>query len=495
MPPEDVAYIRAKGVFSLPPLKFRDALMQSYFRHVHPFCPVLDASEFIPQYEQGRVSLLLLWSMYVAATSFIDEGLFSDESFPTRLALKRTAYQRAKASQHSLPLKRSLLNALYDADYEKDKITLIQSVFLLGFWYTGTDDRAGPWHWNGIAIALSQGMGLHRRLVFKNASSGAVQSFWRRLWWTIYCREAWLSLGHGRPMRIFLDDSDLPMPGLEDINILSAESSVDASQRYLPGELCVLFDIWLSYVKISRALGTILSANYPAKGSRVSNSDLEHSESEIRACYSLSLEGSRRSRLVAAHLYQFKLYFQAAIIVLYRPYLVELPFDLPAEATEAWRTFAGQKARAAASEAIGALNSMIAEDLVRYCHSITVLALVPPMQIHLLESTSSNPVRHQMGKHNLALCMLAMRELRKVYVSAEAIFSLFETAQDKIERRARLPETEQIVSVNAPDDEWSSVEVVATSAEGVATLAPGILSNWWAPFPNEQSYGTSTIMQ
>lgn len=105
-----------------------------------------------------------------------------------------------------------------------------------------------------------------------------------------------------------------------------------------------------------------------------------------------------------------------------------------------------------------------------------------------------------MGKHNLALCMLAMSELRKVYVSADAIFNLFEAAQEKIDRRARLSETEEqreqtVSPVNAPQECWPSVEVVATSAEEVASLAPGILSNWWAPFPSEQSYVTSDITQ
>lgn len=69
METEDVDYLRSKGVFSLPPQHIREALIHSYFHHIHPFAPVLDATDFIPKYEKGRVSLLLLWSIFLAAAS------------------------------------------------------------------------------------------------------------------------------------------------------------------------------------------------------------------------------------------------------------------------------------------------------------------------------------------------------------------------------------------------------------------------------------------
>lgn len=67
--PEDVNYLRMKGAFTLPPARIRDELLRCYFHYVHPFAPILDASEFITEYEKGRRSLLLLWSMFIAAAS------------------------------------------------------------------------------------------------------------------------------------------------------------------------------------------------------------------------------------------------------------------------------------------------------------------------------------------------------------------------------------------------------------------------------------------
>jgi hypothetical protein len=71
--------------------------------------------------------------------------------------MKQSFYKRAKVSgfptkipyPRGLQAKRSAFKALYDADYEKDKIPLIQSVILLSFWLAEEDDREGSWQWHG----------------------------------------------------------------------------------------------------------------------------------------------------------------------------------------------------------------------------------------------------------------------------------------------------------------------------------------------------------
>ncbi|KAJ0333745.1 hypothetical protein COL922a_010571 [Colletotrichum nupharicola] len=235
--PEDVNYLRSKGAFTLPPARVREAMVRCYFHYVHPFAPILDANEFITEYEKGRKSLLLLWSMFIAAASFVDENLLTEDFYPSRRALKRGMYQRAKASQGTKP-------------------------------------------------------------------------FWRRLWWSLYSREVWLSLGLGRPMRIAFDDFDTPMPAACDADVLSPEVAGNLGRKYLPGELGFLFDIWLEFVGLSATLGNILSTNYRAKGVKPSRADIERSEGQIRAFQTRVPEATNQSRVVASHIYQFKLYFE-----------------------------------------------------------------------------------------------------------------------------------------------------------------------------------------
>ncbi|KAI8288927.1 Cutinase transcription factor 1 beta [Colletotrichum sp. SAR11_240] len=470
--PEDVNYLRSKGAFTLPPARVREAMIRCYFHYVHPFAPIVDANEFITEYEKGRKSLLLLWSMFIAAASFVDENLLTEDFYPSRRALKRGMYQRAKA--------------LYDADYEKDKVTLIQSLFLMGHWYTSTDDRAGPWHWNGIAISLSHTIGLHRLNMPCQQASQGTKPFWRRLWWSLYSREVWLSLGLGRPMRIAFDDFDTPMPAACDADVLSPEVAGNLGRKYLPGELGFLFDIWLEFVGLSATLGNILSTNYRAKGVKPSRADIERSESQIRAFQTRVPEATNQSRVVASHIYQFKLYFETSIIVLYRPFILDTPREIPAADQGNWRTFACQKTRTAASNASAAVNSMMAEDLIRLCHTITVIALVPPMQIHLFESTSSKQMARQMGRHNLALCMVAMDELRKSYISAEASYKLFETAINKVDNapphQEYQPSPAAPTASTTPDGTMNS-NTFADWPDGYGLGSANIISNIWSPLP------------
>jgi hypothetical protein len=65
--PEHVAYLRANGAFSLPPLHIQKALIRAYFHHVYPAAPILDTARFLSDFEQGTVSLLLLWAIFMAA--------------------------------------------------------------------------------------------------------------------------------------------------------------------------------------------------------------------------------------------------------------------------------------------------------------------------------------------------------------------------------------------------------------------------------------------
>lgn len=63
---------------------------------------------------------------------------------------------------------------------------------------------------------------------------------------------------------------------------------------------------------------------------------------------------------------------------------------------------------------------------------LSVLALLPVMQIHLFETASGRSMTREVGKHNLALCMVAMDELRKVYLAADAAYKLFDAAMQKL---------------------------------------------------------------
>ncbi len=70
--PEDLDYLRLKGAFSLPTPSVCDLLIRTYFHHVHPFFPIVEARSFLDTYEsaeRGNLSVHLLWSMFLAASN------------------------------------------------------------------------------------------------------------------------------------------------------------------------------------------------------------------------------------------------------------------------------------------------------------------------------------------------------------------------------------------------------------------------------------------
>lgn len=72
LPQEDLTYLHAKGIFSIPKPETCRALLLAYLRHVHPIMPVVDCKAISSLYAAGQPSgrnLLLLWSVLFAAMS------------------------------------------------------------------------------------------------------------------------------------------------------------------------------------------------------------------------------------------------------------------------------------------------------------------------------------------------------------------------------------------------------------------------------------------
>ena len=217
--------------------------------------------------------------------------------------------------------------ALYDADYEKEKIPLIQSVILLAFWYADCEDRDGSWHWIGIAISLCQTIGLHRNPLLGRPGlgrstpqrlqtpAGPEQSrLWGLIWWASYFRDTWLSFGMGRPTRIDLSDCDTPVPTAEDVRSLSAGVPHNLASKYLPDdENNALPQMWVSLLETTFALGSILNNHYRAKQPDRHSLTTIISEDQNRlrhCCKSFPSEEAHDSPVVLLHLYHLRVYYE-----------------------------------------------------------------------------------------------------------------------------------------------------------------------------------------
>ncbi|KAG5790026.1 hypothetical protein H9Q69_010920 [Fusarium xylarioides] len=149
--PLEIRILQRRGAFVLPPKALCDNLIETFFSWVHPIVPVINRTKFMSQYRDPRnpPSILLMQCILLAGARIsTNSQLKVDGSTSTAVA---AFYRRAKA--------------LYDADYERDRITLVQSMLLMGWYWAGPDDISkNMFYWSQSAITVAQNFGLHRSM-------------------------------------------------------------------------------------------------------------------------------------------------------------------------------------------------------------------------------------------------------------------------------------------------------------------------------------------
>lgn len=161
---------------------------------------------------------------------------------------------------------------------------LLQSSLLLGFWHSDIEEHTQPWYWTGIAISLGQILGLHRDPGMSNYNSSVSdrqRTLWRRLWWCCFFRDRWLGLTLGRPLRINLEDCDIPMPSVGDMLFDIGLPRGINSSSYFPGDMQKSAGYWIILIELSCQLGNIMAMNYRAARTKASLHEIELLEQQL----------------------------------------------------------------------------------------------------------------------------------------------------------------------------------------------------------------------
>jgi hypothetical protein len=141
-------YLKDEGAFTFPsPSNYLPAL-QAYFLWFHPCFPILDKVEIARLFSTGTLSPSLLQAMLFIGATYCDENTIHRMGFQDRGEAKYQLYNRAKI--------------LFEADWETDKVKMLQTVFLLSFWRAGMLFIKDVRYWLGIAVTLAQTSGFHR---------------------------------------------------------------------------------------------------------------------------------------------------------------------------------------------------------------------------------------------------------------------------------------------------------------------------------------------
>ncbi|KAH7142085.1 fungal-specific transcription factor domain-containing protein [Dactylonectria macrodidyma] len=186
----DREFLSDKGVFDLPPRQYGEVLLETYFKYVHPFGPVVRRVDFVRNYREGRCSLFVLYAMFAASVIFVSEDAVAGCGFDNCSTAQTTFFSKAKL--------------LHDFQYESDPLSMLQGSIILGVVILDqpTDKDFQYWFYNSTRLAVK--LDLHSICQRGNASSKF--GIYRRMWWVLYTRDVFHSFVNTRNLRLLRND-------------------------------------------------------------------------------------------------------------------------------------------------------------------------------------------------------------------------------------------------------------------------------------------------
>ncbi|KAN0122880.1 Fungal specific transcription factor domain containing protein [Hyaloscypha variabilis] len=372
-------YLTKEGAFTFPSSEICEVLLRAYFEWFHPCFPILDRYRFSVSYSSKSISALLLHSVLFVGATHCNENM----------------YNRAKD--------------LYDADYETDKITVSQALFLMSFWRAGPLLEKDTRHWLGAAISLAQTKGMHRS---SSTSTFVDAKLRKRIWWSLYIRDRQCSAALGLPTRIRDEDCDIEMLDPSDFE----EEDYVSLPNYLGVQKTEHILYAIEMARLARYLGKIVLREFSpvdapkkdAERARLKD-DLSIWESELSPEMSAS---ATANSLWASMLH---LAYNNLYILLYRSaYLAESDDQS-----------AGNVALHAACRNTRIIEDVLSQDLVQHSNVHVTTSLFNSLCIHTICLRRSQNTARKLAEYRAQLCLLGLRELQKTWDVTNWVLQLF----------------------------------------------------------------------
>ncbi|KAK4085111.1 transcriptional regulator family: Fungal Specific TF [Trichoderma aggressivum f. europaeum] len=434
---DEKTFLRSKGVYSFLSETASDSLIRAYFHNVHPIMPILEADKLLEYHRSKRLkeyNLILLWGLYTISSNYVPAEIYENEGFTSRKAFKAEMFARAVC--------------VYNNGGEKNNLILLQGALLLGFWNSDIEDHMQPWQWSGRAINLCHVLGLHRdidAIGYNTSISERQRSLFRRLWWTCFWRDRWLSVSLGRPLRINLDESDTPDPLVSDIAVDLEGIPESVTSAFFPRDLPRLAEYWIQLIQMTKLLGKTLMTCYQLRRPKPTINQIDTLEAELMRFNMPEHPDPMLSRLATFYYHHLQLHYQlvlvpvvlfslydwltdgsrAILITFYRPCSVEAPSDLPSYRQREWQQEMQGKAMSAASKTCNIVYALAQGNFFSFAGPMTPTLLVPAMQVYLLNCKFGDALSRRLGLNMLNMCMMILEELQKTYSVASVCRGIF----------------------------------------------------------------------
>lgn len=456
---DEINYLQEKGALTIPHDNLRNELIRCYAEVIHPFMPLLDLHDFVATLdcEDGskRMSLLLFQAVMFAGVASVDMRHLEIAGYSARRDARGDFFIRTRL--------------LYDFDLEEDRITLIQSLLMMTYWYETPDAQKDSHHWMGIAVSLAQATGLHRNAAYSTTIDPATQKLWKRIWWSMFMRDHLIALGMRKPTRIKATDFDVPMLVLDDFEIAAIpekSSCIPAGHRLLRdvNKQRQLALLCVEKAKLCVCINSVLSIQYSVVQSRGDTGSGQSAQStmvlhprragsataDVLACdkalrnwrdalpkearYEVSLckDVGTGDGYVFLNCSLLHMIYYAGLSALHRPQLASS--GIVSQAAEAAAIGLSRKAvHLAANEITNISNTLYDLDLVRLLPTSGITILLPATIIHFLETRTPDEAARRAGLQGFCRCMQIIARLREVYTAADYSIMFLDAAIRKAE--------------------------------------------------------------
>ncbi|KXT15164.1 hypothetical protein AC579_7936 [Pseudocercospora musae] len=482
--PEDIMYLGKKGALQIPSQQLRDELLRNYVEFVHPFMPLLNIHDLVSTIDRNNgsapVSLLLFQAIMFSAIATVDIRYLKAAGYATRRDARRAFFTKTRL--------------LYDFDIEIDRISLIQSLLLMTYWYETPDDQKDSHHWMGIAVSLSHTIGLHRNPEKSAAMDSNRKKLWKRIWWSTYMRDRLVALGMRRPTRIKNADFDVPMmdpSDFEDAVLPEGPSCIPADCKILrdrevqkqlaimcieKAKLCVCMSHVLSvqysvlnnnHGVLSEEGSTKTTVHLVARARDPETTEVQTCDRELQqwrdelpeeAKYVIpnwhDVDSGKESMVLNRSL--LHMIYYATLSALHRPQVLPSTAMPPRPQVSEQLDHSRKAVRLAASEITSIAYRLFNLDMVRFLPTTGITTLLPAIIIHLLDIKAPDEGTRRGSLQGFCQCMQVMGKLRDIYAAADYSTAFLEAAIRKAE-----------IVLPQKTDEVKEPRNVITSAQGL----------------------------
>ena len=354
------------------------------------------------------------------------------------------------------------MQVLYDFDYEIDRVSLVQSLLLMTYWYETPDDQKDTWHWMGVAISLAHTIGLHRNPEKSNMEPNK-KRLWKRIWWSCFMRDRLVALGMRRPTRVKDEDYDVPMLTEEDFEIAPISESI----TIIPPDCTLVRDLkaqrqlaqmCIAKAKLCLCISHVLTAQYSvlvkAQGMQGQEGSTRSSvmlfpkkldqTDEVKRCdeelnewidglpdccaYSDEIIPGNTGPPVFVQRSLLHMVYFTTLSALHRPQVLPSAATSQPDKCRELQDLSRKKVREASKEITRISQDLHIRGLEKYLPTTGVTVLLPAIIIHLLDIKASNDDARQAAMDGFCQCMQVLEKLRDNYASADFATQFLEAA-------------------------------------------------------------------